>query len=82
MNKSIDDLDMPELTDEMLTELKPNVDLHLGAAEVKQFKKDWWAEKYGPKKPGLEIYALDALIIMLASIVIDLIILSWMHVLS
>jgi len=81
MNKPVDDLDMPELTDEMLTELK-NTDLHLGAAEVKGFDKDWWTKKYGPKPPGPVIHAMDALIVMLALIVIDLIIMSWMYVFS
>lgn len=80
MNKPNDDLDMPELTDEMLTELKPSGDLHLGASPVKQFNKDWWMKEYGPRKPGPAILAIDALIILMALIVLDLIIMSWMYV--
>lgn len=83
MNKPADLDELPEMTDDMITELKQHpVDLHLGAAEVKEFDKDWWTKKYGPKPPGLGIYALDALIVLLALIVIDLIIMSWMYLFS
>jgi hypothetical protein len=85
MNKPIDDFDdMPELTDEMLNEFQQlkNVDLHLGVPEVKMVDKDWWMKQYGPKPLGPEIYALDALIVLLALIVIDLCIMSWIHVFS
>jgi hypothetical protein len=61
--------------------MNKHVDLHLGAAEVKPYD-DWWIKKYGPKPPSPVIYALDALIVMLALIVIDLIIMSWMYVFS
>jgi hypothetical protein len=81
MNKPLDDFDdMPEMTEEMLTELKSSGDLHLGAAEVKPLRKDWWAKKYGPKKPGPAILAIDAFIILMALIVLDLIIMSWIYV--
>jgi len=83
MNKPADLDDMPELTEEMITELKQHpVDLHLGVPEVKMVDKDWWAKKYGPKPPGPAIYALDALIVLLALIVIDLCIMSWMYLFS
>ena len=85
MNKPVDDFDdMPELTDEMVSEFQQlkNVDLHLGVPDVKPIADDWWIKKYGPKPPGPVIYALDALIVMLALIVIDLIIMSWMYVFS
>jgi len=43
MNKD-DDFDMPDLTDEMLTEFRPltelaQTDLHMGAADVKPFSR-------------------------------------------
>lgn len=83
MNKSTDNLDdFPELTEEMITELKQHpVDLHLGPAEVKP-ANDWWIKQYGPKPKGPMIYALDALIFLLALIVIDLLIMSWIYVLE
>jgi hypothetical protein len=84
MNKPVDDLDMPELTDEMVNEFQQlkNVDLHLGVPEVKTVSKDWWIKEYGPKPPGPAIYALDTVIVMLTLIVIDLIIMSWIHLFS
>ena len=79
-NEELDEL--PEFTDEMAKEFQElrHVDLHLGAAEVKQSNSDWFVKKYGPKPPGPGIVALDVLIILLALVVIDLIILSWMFV--
>lgn len=72
--------DLPELTDEMLTELKQHpVDLHLGPAQVKPVD-DWWIKQYGPKPNGLGIVALDALIMLLTLIVLDLIVMSWIFV--
>ena len=76
-NNEIDEL--PELTEEMLSELK-NTDLHLGAAEVKQVDHDWFIKKYGPKPPGPGIIALDVLIIALFLIFVDIFILSWIYV--
>ena len=58
MNK---DDDLPDLTDEMLTELKPK-DLHLGAATVKPLGRSW-AEQHGPQRPGPGMRALDHLIL-------------------
>jgi hypothetical protein len=59
------DDDLPELTDEMLVELRTsNQDLHLGPAKVKPLNKSW-AEVHGPKPPGLAIRALDATVAVL-----------------
>jgi hypothetical protein len=58
MNK---DDDLPDFTDEMLTELKPK-DLHLGAATVKPIGRSW-AEEHGPQPPGPGLRAMDFLII-------------------
>jgi hypothetical protein len=83
MNKPNDLDDFPELTDGMLVELKQHpVDLHLGVPDVKPVADDWWIKKYGPKPPSPVIYAMDALIVLLELIVIDLIIMSWMYVFS
>jgi hypothetical protein len=77
------DDDLPEFTEEMLAELKQKpVDLHLGAPEVKQFDRDWWTKKYGPKEPGIGIKMLDVLIFLLFLTACDLIVLTWMHVFS
>jgi len=38
------------------------VDLHMGVAEVKTFRRDWWMETYGPKPPGPNIMLLNILI--------------------
>lgn len=73
-----DDLDMPELTDEMLTELKQHpVDLHLGSAEVKKFGQESWIKQHGPQPPGPEIIALDALIVIFSCIMVWLILNVW-----
>jgi hypothetical protein len=61
--------------------MNKHVDLHLGAAEVKPYN-DWWIKEYGPKPPGPLIYALDALIVILSFVALDLIVISWMHVFS
>ena len=58
MNTKDDDL--PELTDEMMSELKPK-DLHLGAAQVKQLGRSW-AEQHGPQPPGPGLRFLNFLI--------------------
>ena len=76
--------DLPDMTDEIMNEfreMKP-VDLHLGPAEVKPFGKNAWINEYGPKPKGPAIYTLDALIVMLTLIVLDLIVMSWMYVFS
>ena len=85
MNKRIEDEldDLPEMTDEMLAELKQKpVDLHLGSAEVKSLDRDWWAKKYGPKPAGSGIMVLDILIMFMFFIFLDIFILSWTHVFS
>ena len=84
MNKPIDDFDdMPELTDEMITELKQHpVDLHLGPAEVKPLGQNSWVDQYGPKPPGPGIIALDILIVFLSCATVWFIINSWMYVFS
>jgi hypothetical protein len=69
MNKPINDFDdMPEMTDEMMNEFQQlkNVDLHLGAAEVKTFGQRSWVDQHGPKPPGPGILALDVLIVFLS----------------
>jgi len=84
MNKPLDDLDdMPELTDEMITELKQHpVDLHLGPAEVKPLGKNSWVDQYGPKPPGPGIHALDALIVILSCAMFWLILNVWIWTFS
>ena len=70
------DDDMPELTDEMLTELKQRpVDLHLGAANVKS-----WASPHGPKPPGLAIKALDIIVAVLGIGILYLLLNVWIWV--
>ncbi len=69
MNKPINDFDdMPEMTDEMMNEFQQlkNVDLHLGAAEVKTIGQRSWVDQHGPKPLGPGIIALDVLIVFLS----------------
>ena len=52
-----DDFDMPDLTDEMLTEFRPltelaQTDLHMGAANVKPFSK--------PKEEPVDLFGIMA----------------------
>jgi hypothetical protein len=77
------DDDLPDMTDEIMNEFKAMkpVDLHLGPAQVKPVD-DWWIKQYGPKPNGPGIIALDALIMLLTLIVLDLIVMSWMYVFS
>lgn len=85
MNKRIEDEldDLPEMTEEMLAELKQHpVDLHLGAPEVKKIDPNWWIKEYGPKPKGLGMYVLDASIMLLTLIVLYLTIMSWIYFFS
>ena len=78
------DDDLPDMTEEIMNEfhaMKP-VDLHLCPAEVKPINQNAWLNEYGPKPKGPAIYALDALIMLLTLIVLDLIVMSWMYVFS
>ena len=54
----MDDFDLPPEP--------PMVDLHLGAATVKTFNKNWWMETYGPKPPGPGIITMNVLVVLLA----------------
>jgi hypothetical protein len=76
MNAKTDDLDMPEFTEQMATELKakPAVDLHLGAGNVKS-----WAEQHGPQPPGSGLRALDYLVLAMfaASVILMVRACSW-----
>jgi len=85
MNKPLDDFDdMPEMTDEIMNEftvMKP-VDLHLGTAEVKKVDQNSWLKEFGPKPPGPEIIALDALIVIMSCATVWFIINAWIFVFS
>jgi len=86
MNKSDDDFDLPDYHADPSPVLAPNVvviaeDLHLGPATVKSWGKSW-VDEYGPKPPGLDIRALDVIIMLLASITFWIIVVSWQHVFS
>jgi hypothetical protein len=59
------DDDFPELTEEMMSELK-HTDLHLGPAVVRPMGRSW-AEQHGPQSPGPGIRALDFLILAMFS---------------
>jgi len=89
MNKPIDDFDdLPEMTDEIMNEftvMKP-VDLHLGTAEVKSVSlwvKDpnWWV-KENITKFGLEMFALDIIIVLMLCWFVWLMIGSWIYFFS
>lgn len=85
MNKRIEDEldDLPEMTEEMLAELKQHpVDLHLGAPEVKKIDPNWWIKEYGPKPAGSGIMVLDILIMVMFFVFLGIFILSWIHVFS
>ena len=76
MTTKSDDMDMPEFTAEMATELKakPQVDLHLGPASVKS-----WAEQHGPQPPGVGLRALDYVVLAMfaASVILMVRACSW-----
>lgn len=78
------DDDLPEVTQEMINEYKQpqHVDLHLGPAEVKKVDQNAWLKEFGPQPPGPGIIALDVLIVAMTFVVMDLIVVSWMHVFS
>ena len=76
------DDDLPEWSDDLVPKAVPAQDLHLGAAKVKTFKRDWWMEQYGPKPPGLSIHALDLLTAIMASVVIWEIITVWWWIIA
>jgi hypothetical protein len=65
-----------------VTIMSNNIDLHLGAAEVKPFSKNSWIDQYGPKPPGPGIIALDILIVFLSCATVWFIINSWIYVFS
>jgi len=76
----MDNDDLPELTDEMLVELRTsNQDLHLGPAKVKPLNKSW-ADTYGPKPPGPAIRALDITIAVLGIGTLYLILNVWIWI--
>lgn len=76
------DDDFPEMTEEMLVELKQHpVDLHLGPAEVRP-AKDWWVKQYGPKPPGPGTQVLNILIAVLGIANIYLILKVWIWVIT
>ena len=84
MSKSDDDFDLPEYHADPLPAPAQNVvviaeDLHLGPAEVKAWGKSW-VDEHGPKPPGLGILALDVIIMLMASVVFWIIIVSWQYV--
>jgi hypothetical protein len=84
MNKPNDLDDLPDMTDEIMNEftaIKP-VDLHLGPAEVKPLSQASWVKQYGPKPPGPEIIALDALIVIMSCATVWFIINAWIFVFS
>jgi hypothetical protein len=86
MNKPLDDFDddLPDMTDEIMNEFKAikPADLHLGPVEVKPLGKNLWINQYGPKPPGPEIYALDALIAILSCATVWFVINAWIYVFS
>lgn len=74
---STKDDDLPDFTEEMMSELKPK-DLHLGAAQVKPIGRSW-ADEHGPQPPGPGLRALDFLILAMfaGSIMLILRACSW-----
>jgi hypothetical protein len=77
----VDDIDLPELTEEHLAELRPKaVDLHLGPAEVKAVKQDWWIKEYGPKPPSLFVRTLDVIIVLMTVFMLGLLAKVWIWV--
>lgn len=75
------DDDMPELTDEMLTELKQHpVDLHLGPAQVRSAPPNWWIKEYGPKPSGPGTQVLNILVAVLGISAVYLILNVWIWV--
>ena len=79
--------DLPEMTEEHWRDLRPaeihvdmskEKDLHLGAPVV----KGWWIKEFGPKPKGPEIYALDALSIVLGCALLYFVFKSWLFVFS
>lgn len=85
MNKRIEDEldDLPELTDEMLAELKQKpVDLHLGPAKVKPIDRNAWMKEFGPRPKGPGIYALDVLTVALGCVLLYFMLNAWIYVFS
>ena len=77
------DDDFPELTEEMLVELKQHpVDLHLGPAQVRSTPPNWWIKEYGPKPPGPGTYLLNILVAILGIANIYLILKVWIWVIT
>ena len=87
MNKPVDDLDnldLPDMPDEPipapeLNMVIPAKDLHLGAATVKPLRRSR-AKYHISKPPG--IFVLDALIVIMTLLILDILVLSWMFVFS
>ena len=87
MNKPVDDLDnldLPDMPDEPipapeLNMVIPAKDLHLGAATVKPLGRGR-TKHHIPKPPG--VFVLDALIVIMTLLMLDILVLSWMFVFS
>ena len=92
MNKKINDLDnldLPDMPNDPWPEIReePKLivqaeDLHLGPATVRPLNDKWWIKEYGPKPPGPGIVALDLIIIGMVLIMLDILVLAWIHVFS